>query len=300
MLLKPVSYNWLRESTTTPTHTGFIAQDVQKIFPDLVQAGDDGKLSLNYAGFTPYLTTGLQEINRRLETIASTTASSTPDSLLFAESFWHNLFTRVVQWLADASNGIGKFFAGEVNTKKLCVSDDSGAETCLTKAQLDSLIANAATGASNGGSSNSGSSAPPPPPPPADSGSDDSGTSTPPTDTATSTDAESPVISISGNNPATVDIGDAYVDLGATVTDNVDHNLGIHSSLDGVEVDAIQLDTSVAGEHTIIYRATDQAGNVGEATRTVHVVDPTPPAPESTPEPSPTEPPATDATSTTP
>ena len=35
----------------------------------------------------------------------------------------------------------------------------------------------------------------------------------------------------------------------------------------------VQLDTSTAGEHTIEYRATDEAGNTGTASRTVSVVD---------------------------
>jgi hypothetical protein len=45
--------------------------------------------------------------------------------------------------LAEAGNGIADIFAKQINTKTLCVSDDSGAKTCITKSQLDSLLSNA-------------------------------------------------------------------------------------------------------------------------------------------------------------
>ena len=86
-------------------------------------------------------------------------------------------------------------------------------------------------------------------------------------------DAEPPVISLQGNNPARIEIGTSYADLGGTVTDNVSENLGIYLTVDGVEMLEVSVDTSVAGEHTIIYSATDQAGNVGTTTRQVNVID---------------------------
>jgi hypothetical protein len=87
-------------------------------------------------------------------------------------------------------------------------------------------------------------------------------------------DTEPPVITINGNNPAQVELNSNYVDLGATVTDNVDQNLGITASVDGVEVGNIgniSLDTSISGEHTIIYSVTDNTGNSASSTRTVIV-----------------------------
>ena len=60
--LTAVSYHWNSEdSSLDPTHTGFIAQEVQKILPDLVATDSDtGKLSLSYAGLTPYIVAGMQ------------------------------------------------------------------------------------------------------------------------------------------------------------------------------------------------------------------------------------------------
>jgi hypothetical protein len=163
MQLDPVTFNWIRgEATGTPTHTGFIAQEVQRYMPDLITEASDGYLSMNYAGLTPYLVKALQEVNLNIETIASTTASSTPASRAFAESFFSNLFSRVSAWLGDAGNGIASVFATTITavnvntetltTKKLCVADDSGAQTCLTKSQLDSLLGGVGAAPSSGGS----------------------------------------------------------------------------------------------------------------------------------------------------
>ena len=72
-------------------------------------------------------------------------------------------------------------------------------------------------------------------------------------------------------------VGSTYSDLGATVTDtnadgSVNNNLGIATFINGVEMQSISLDTSTTSVHTILYKATDGAGNVGEGTRTVNVV----------------------------
>ncbi|TAK58350.1 DUF5011 domain-containing protein, partial [Patescibacteria group bacterium] len=94
-------------------------------------------------------------------------------------------------------------------------------------------------------------------------------------------DSQAPVIIMNGNNPATIYVGDSYADLGASVTDNVNENLGITTLLDGVETVTVNLDTSVAGTHTVTYRATDVAGNTASVDRTVTVQPLTPPTPET-------------------
>jgi len=82
---------------------------------------------------------------------------------------------------------------------------------------------------------------------------------------------EAPVITINGNNPAEIEIGSVYSDLGAIVTDDKNDNLGYKTSVNGVEVEEVSIDTSEAGEYSITYTATDQEGNVGTAERVVIV-----------------------------
>jgi hypothetical protein len=93
------------------------------------------------------------------------------------------------------------------------------------------------------------------------------------TGTATRTvnvvDTTAPVISVTGDNPATVELGTTYTDEEATANDNVDGVLTV--STYGT------VDTSTIGTYTLTYSATDSAGNTGTATRTVNVVDTTAP-----------------------
>jgi hypothetical protein len=87
----------------------------------------------------------------------------------------------------------------------------------------------------------------------------------------TSGDVTPPVITVVGNNPATIARNASYVDLGATIFDAVSPNIGIVYAVDGVEVPTININTSIDHTYTITYSATDQAGNTGSATRTIIV-----------------------------
>ena len=84
-------------------------------------------------------------------------------------------------------------------------------------------------------------------------------------ETSTPPDTVSPVLTVLGDNPATVELGDSYVDAGATS--------------DGGEtvITSGTVDTNVVGTYTLTYTATDLAGNTGTATRIVNVVDTTAP-----------------------
>lgn len=88
-LLKPVKYKWNEEKYKREnprrlpdsleqedadtlrfdkkTHYGFLAQDVQKIFPDMVLEDTNGQLSINYTEFIPLLVEGYQEISKEVE-----------------------------------------------------------------------------------------------------------------------------------------------------------------------------------------------------------------------------------------
>jgi hypothetical protein len=87
--------------------------------------------------------------------------------------------------------------------------------------------------------------------------------------TSAPADALGPVITIIGDNPATVELGATYTDAGATAVDAVDGSVSVTSS--GT------VDTSTVGAYTITYTATDAASNTTTSTRTVNVVDTTAP-----------------------
>jgi len=81
-------------------------------------------------------------------------------------------------------------------------------------------------------------------------------------------DSTPPVISINGDNPLILQIGDAYVEQGATITDDSEDDLS--SSL---TIDAKAVDTTTAGTYIVTYDVSDSSGNVAlQSIRTVGVV----------------------------
>jgi|GEM_PF-5871669 len=87
--------------------------------------------------------------------------------------------------------------------------------------------------------------------------------------TVTVTDITAPTITIRGDNPLSIELGQAFADPGFYVEDN--------ASIDFTVGTAGAVDTAVAGTYTLTYSATDETGNTATATRTVIVTAPTPP-----------------------
>ena len=264
--LSPVTYNWKTESATTSPHTGFIAQDVQLVLPDLVSQGPDGYYTLNYAGLTPYLVKAVQEI----ATISG--------------AFKANL----IAWLGSASNGIGTIFANvfkgnEADLQKLCITDSptNSSPLCITKSQLVGLLSqSAAANPPTSVTSFTSTQA-------SNSGDPGNANSTP------------PMISINGANPATISTGTTYADLGATITaPKADLHLGITLVVDNATSTdgTVQIDTSKPGTHTILYTVTDSNDLTGSATRTVIVSAPQPLPPQAANDNATTSAPANDNT----
>lgn len=69
--LRPVSFNW-RGNADNRLHYGLIAQEVQKVLPDLVDDHFDGSLSMNYMELIPLLISEVQKLRKEVDTIRST------------------------------------------------------------------------------------------------------------------------------------------------------------------------------------------------------------------------------------
>jgi hypothetical protein len=146
------------------------------------------------------------------------------------------LSTEVTSLEATAAGFAQSFTSNKITAaQELCIGT-----TCVTESQLQGLLA---------GQSSVQISAPTPPIIP--------GTTTPPS------------INIQGSNPATINVGDTYTDLG--VTDNQGHDLGYKTFLNGTHVSNIVIDTTQVATDTIDYVATDTWGNTSTSTRTVIV-----------------------------
>jgi hypothetical protein len=230
--LNPVSFNWMNGMFGSGNQLGFIAQQVQPIFPNLVSTTSataltpDGTLGLNYIGL-------IAPIVKSIQTIAS-----------ISGVFEQNL----VAWLGSAGNGIHDLYATIFHGQELCLTDSGGGtQTCINQQQLAAILA----------ATNQSTSQP-------------SVTISTPTSPVVSTSTP-PTISIQGDNPATIHVGDTYTDLGAIVTDNQGTSLGYKTFVNGVLESTIVIDTSTTTTDTIGYVATDTWGNISTSTRTVIV-----------------------------
>jgi hypothetical protein len=99
---------------------------------------------------------------------------------------------------------------------------------------------------------------------------DTSGHTATATQVVTVVDVTAPVITLSGANPLTWECHVPFVEPGATATDACDASVPV--SVSGV------LDVNTVGTYTLTYTASDDSGNNAvPRTRTVNVVDTTPP-----------------------
>jgi hypothetical protein len=139
--LRPVSFTWTAQPQQG-TQLGFIAQEVQPIFPETVNVGDDANhtLGLTYTEFIPIIVKSIQQI-----------ASISGD-----------FQTNLIAWLGNASNGINDLFAKNISAdnlnaqNQLCIGS-----TCINQQQLAAVLAviGQTSSPSGQGSGSSGASA---------------------------------------------------------------------------------------------------------------------------------------------
>ena len=100
---------------------------------------------------------------------------------------------------------------------------------------------------------------------------DSDGNSTVMNRTVIVTDQTPPVIILQGNSTVSVEVFNSYTELGAIATDEYDGDLSSSIIIAGT------VDTSILGVYSIEYSVTDSHGNTASVTRTVVVIDSTPP-----------------------
>jgi hypothetical protein len=128
--LTPVTFNWNSEDDTTSKHIGFIAQEVEQVFPELVQTDPvTGLKTLSYTNLTPYLVKAIEEMDLKMKNINDLNLPNTwRDSLL--------------AWFKDTSNGITEFVASILRAKdQMCIGEGSD-EVCITKDDLIQMKSN--------------------------------------------------------------------------------------------------------------------------------------------------------------
>ncbi len=235
MQLHPVTFSWkdAMQAGLAGKQLGFIAQEVGTIFPGLITT--TGTTTIRNADGTTSEVGNTLALN--YTGLIPPLVQAVQDIANLSETFKGTL----IAWLADASNGISKLFAHEIYADKLCAKDSAGTYVCVTGDQL---------AASLGGQVSSPT----------------------PSDSSTATPATPPTIAIIGNDPANIDIGATYSDLGAAITGptSADRNLGIQTYVGNTPIEQAFIDTSAPATYHINYVAQNAAG-ISTSTRTVIV-----------------------------
>jgi hypothetical protein len=65
--LETVTYEW--KNGDHGVHTGYIAQDVEKVVPEIVQETKEGQKQVSYPGLIPLITGALKELNNKIENL---------------------------------------------------------------------------------------------------------------------------------------------------------------------------------------------------------------------------------------
>ncbi len=65
--LNGYNYNWKNENADKSLQTGVLAQEVQKLFPNLVKEDKDGLLAVNYSGLIPVLIESIKQQQQMIE-----------------------------------------------------------------------------------------------------------------------------------------------------------------------------------------------------------------------------------------
>ena len=89
-------------------------------------------------------------------------------------------------------------------------------------------------------------------------------------------DTTSPVITLDGDNPMTIEcVADVFTfaDPGASATDDIDGDVAVETYLPNEFIEAIQF--NIAGTYQVIYTATDSSGNSSSTTRIVNIEEDT-------------------------
>ena len=75
--VRTVTYHWKDPAAGTAEQVGYLAQDLQQYFPDLVTTAPNNTLSVNYAQMTPIIVEAVRELDMKVDNISSLNASDT-------------------------------------------------------------------------------------------------------------------------------------------------------------------------------------------------------------------------------
>ncbi len=122
--IKTVSYNWLNYPEKS-RQIGFLAQDLEQYFPEIVSNSPGGFKTVSYGGMTPILVQAIRELNLKIEPLESLDTNTTGTLGYLIKNF-----------LASSANMLENIFTNKITTKQICVDEN----TCLNEADIRALI----------------------------------------------------------------------------------------------------------------------------------------------------------------
>ncbi len=135
--LNPVTYNWNTELDTDSKHTGFIAQEMEQVFPDLVSTDPTTSLkSISYANLTPYIVKSIQEMDLKITDIYSLDTDSDTSLGSLITRFFEEKFV----YIKDLTAGI-LHIDGNVCVDNICITKDQFKTMLINAGGVDSSIA---------------------------------------------------------------------------------------------------------------------------------------------------------------
>ncbi|PIS22144.1 hypothetical protein COT50_03365 [candidate division WWE3 bacterium CG08_land_8_20_14_0_20_41_10] len=144
--LSPVSFDWIdKQGRGSAREVGFIAQEMEKIFPQVVRTNPDGFKGIKYDVFSAVLTRAIQEQELKIEDLATqvenlTTLPDTPQNEPTSETAF--LFTREMYQSTQDYLASLNLKLSDLETAKLAESsriDLIQSDLDAVKAQLDKM-----------------------------------------------------------------------------------------------------------------------------------------------------------------
>ena len=98
--LNPVMFHYNWQDDSEPLVAGFVAQELEEIFPEMVFTDKDGYKSLSYSALMPYTIKAIQELELKINTLQTLGGDNNTGISGFASAFFSDVLEKV-------ENGVG-------------------------------------------------------------------------------------------------------------------------------------------------------------------------------------------------
>jgi hypothetical protein len=132
--LRVVDFNRLQDPEG-PRITGFIAQEVQDVYPEAILENPEGILGLNKSAFIPVLVKAVQDLDEKINLVAG--FDDTVDAISdLVNDFLLSTKDKVINGIVT----VGEFIAEAITTQKITTQEFCVGETCISETEFKALL----------------------------------------------------------------------------------------------------------------------------------------------------------------